>query len=60
MPRCYGVPKPNQRSGAHPMIPMDLELVEAGIHVYSCHVCARFLLIWPDELDAYLERGISV
>jgi hypothetical protein len=47
--KCYGVPKPNQMAGAHPMVSMDHVLTEAGIEAWQCPVCKRFLLVWEED-----------
>lgn len=53
-PTCYGVPKPNQRAGAHPAVPMERQGWEAGIEWWQCHVCGRYYLRWRERTDPAL------
>jgi hypothetical protein len=46
-PKCYG-PQPIALTRRHPMVFMEYQNEDHGIHVWRCPVCARFLLSWEE------------
>jgi len=48
MIRCGG-PRPLQSAGRHPAVHLEMVEEEAGIQVWQCPVCLRFLLVWTDD-----------